>query len=200
MDNKAFFKIGYGLYLLSSSDGQRDNACVINTLLQVTSNPCLVTIAVNKQNLTHDMIVKNGKFNVSLLTESAPFEIFKQFGYQSGRTTDKLAGRTLKRSPNGLVYFEDHVNAWLSGKVISSTDLPTHTLFLAEVTDAEVLSDEESVTYSYYQRKIKPMPAETSVKKGYRCKICGYIYEGETLPDDYVCPICKHGAADFEKL
>ncbi len=200
MDNKALFKIGYGLYLLSVLDNGRDNACVTNTLIQVTSSPCLVTIAVNKQNLTHDMILSSGKFNVSMLTESAPFDIFKQFGYQSGRNVDKFAGRTLKRSPNGLVYFDENVNAWLSGKVISSTDLPTHTLFLAEVTDAEVLNDEESVTYSYYQKHIKPAPTSVSNKKGYRCKICGYIYESDVLPPDFVCPICKHGAADFEKL
>ncbi len=199
MNNDALFKIGYGLYLLSASENGHDNACIINTVSQVTCSPCRLTIVVNKANLTHDMIINTGVFNLSVLTEETPFDIYKQFGYQSGRTVDKLANMNLPRSANGLVYLNYDANAYISGKVISTTDLGSHTLFLAEVTAAEVLNNQPSVTYDYYQKHVKPAP-QPAAKKGFRCKICGYIYEGDTLPPDFICPWCKHGAADFEKI
>lgn len=200
MDHSAFFKIGYGLYVLSARENAKDNACIINTLTQVTTTPCRITIAVNQLNLTHDMIQDTGLFNISILSQRAPFDLFRHFGYQSGKTVDKFAGRSDPRSDNGLIYLDRNTSAFLSGKVVSSTDLGTHTLFLADVLDAKVLSGEEPVTYAYYQKNIKPAPIVPEKKKGWRCKICGYIYDEEDLPADFICPICKHGASDFEKI
>ncbi len=200
MDNKALFNIGYGLYILTSKDGDKDNGCVINTLMQITSDPLRCIIGVNKNNYTHDLIKKSGVFNVSVLTKSVPFELIKHFGFQSGRDNEKIKGfAPIAKTDNGLAYVTDNTNAVLSFKVTNETDFGTHTLFTAEVTDAKTLSSEETVTYTYYQKYIKPKP-EKSIVKGWRCKICGYIYEGEELPKDFVCPICKHGAVDFEKI
>jgi len=197
MDRNAMFKLSYGLFVLTAKEGGKDNGCIINTVTQVTSEPNRITIALNKANYTHTLIENTGEFNVSILSEKAAFSTFQHWGFQSGRDTDKVAGITFRRSENGLIYLTEGVNAYLSAKVISKTDLGTHTLFLADVTAGEILSQDESVTYSYYQRNIKPKPQATS-KKGFICKICGYIYEGETLPDDFICPICKHPASDFE--
>lgn len=199
MDNKAMFKLSYGLYVLTAKDQGKDNGCIINTAAQVTTTPNRITVAVNKQNYTHDMIKNSGEFNVSVLDQTAPFSVFQNFGFQSGRDTDKVSGMNMERSANGILYLKESTAAYISGKVVQEVDLGTHTLFLADVTDAEMLSGKEAVTYSYYQANIKPKPEKTE-KKGYRCKICGYIYEGETLPEDYVCPICKHGAIDFEPI
>lgn len=198
MDQKVLFKIGYGLYVLTAREAGRDNGCIINTVTQVTSSPCRVTIAVCKENLTHDMVRRTGKFNVSILTEEAAFDTFRHFGYQSGKKVDNFAVAEPLRSANGLAYLGEGTNSYLSCRVLNATDLGTHTLFLAEVEDAAVLSPGESVTYAYYQKKIKPAPAARP-QKGYRCPVCGYVYEGETLPDDFVCPICKHSGADFVK-
>ena len=202
MDNAALFKLGYGLYVLSAKEGDKDNGCIINTLLQVTSAPTLTgTIAVNKQNYTHDMIVNSGQFNISVLTTQAPFDLFKHFGFQSGRNADKLSGYPgVKRSENGLVYLSEHTNAYLSFKVSSTIDFGTHTMFAADITAGETLGADESVTYAYYQRQIKPRPDASAQKKGYRCRICAYVYEGDPLPPDFICPLCKHGASDFEKI
>jgi flavin reductase (DIM6/NTAB) family NADH-FMN oxidoreductase RutF/rubredoxin len=200
MDNNAMFKIGYGLYVLSSNQAGKDNGCIINTVAQVTSNPNRMMITVNKQNYTHDMVDNTKKFNVSILTTEAPFDLFKRFGFQSGSSVNKFEGfESIERSENGILYLNKYTNATISCEVFSQVDLGTHTMFLADVKDAKVLSNEETVTYSYYQSNIKPKPTET-VKKGWRCKICGYIYEGEVLPEDFICPICKHGAIDFEKI
>lgn len=200
MDNNAMFKIGYGLYILSAHQDGKDNGCIINTVTQVTNTPNRIMIAVNKQNYTHDMIDATKAFNVSILTTQAPFEIFTRFGFQSGRNVDKLDNfGTIDRTENGIFYVNQYTNAAISAEVFNQVDLGTHTMFLADVKDAIVLSNEETVTYSYYQSNIKPKPAETA-KKGWRCKICGYIYEGEILPPDFICPICKHGASDFEKI
>lgn len=189
------------MYILSAQEEGIDNACIINTVTQVTSTPCRMTIAVNKMNRTHRMIHETGVFNVSILSEKASFEIFKRFGYQSGANVDKFAGRSDPRSKNRLVYLTEGTNAFLSGKVVSEIDLGTHTLFLADVTEAEILDDAASVTYDYYQKFIKPAPDQTAPKKkGWRCRICGYIHEEEDLPADFICPICKHGAADFERI
>ncbi len=201
MDNSALFKIGYGLYVLTALDGGKDNGCITNTMLQVTSTPDLVgVITVNKQNFTHDMIMNSKEFNVSILTTEASFDIFKRFGFQSGRTADKFSGyNNFQRSKNGIIYITESANAFLSFKVTDTFDFGTHTMFKAIITDGEVLSNAESVTYSYYQQHIKPKP-QPAAKQGYRCNICGYIHEGETLPADFICPICKHGAIDFVKI
>ena len=201
MDPAAFFKLSYGLFVLTAREGEKDNGCIINTTQLLTDTPKRITIAVNKQNLTHDMILRTGVFNVSVLTEKVPFKVFQHFGFQSGRDTDKFAGWQGPRSANGLCYLPEYTNALLSGRVISTADYGTHTLFVAEVTEARILSEEPSVTYSYYFQHIKPKPQpQAEQKKGFVCKICGYVYEGDTLPEDFVCPLCKHGAADFEPL
>ncbi len=199
MDPKAMFQLTYGLFVLTARDGEKDNGCIINTAGQVTVTPNRITIAVNKQNYTHDMILKTGVFALSILDQSAPFSLFQQFGFQCGRTVDKLANTPVQRTPEGVAYLMQHSSAWIAGKVVQTMDLGTHTLFLADVTDAGVLSGAEPVTYAYYQKAIKPKPQPTN-KKGWRCKVCGYIYEGDPLPADFICPICKHGAADFERI
>ena len=201
VENAALFKLSYGLFVLTARDGAKDNGCIINTAAQVTSTPLRISIAVNKANYTHDMIAKTGAFNLSVLSESTPFRVFQQFGFQSGRDVEKLAGDE-PRMENGIAYLGEHANAVLSGRVVSAVDCGTHTIFIADVTEAHVLSSEPSATYAYYFAHIKPkpQPAEGQKKKGFVCKICGYVYEGETLPADFVCPLCKHGAEDFEPL
>lgn len=200
IDEKSLFKIPYGLYVLTSNDGEKDNGCIINTVMQVTNKPNRISIAVNKLNFTHDMIKKTGVFNVSVLTQSVPFSVFERFGFKSGKDTDKFSGfEHTAVSQNGLKYLTAYTNALISGKVVSSEDCGTHTVFIADVTQAEILSDEKSVTYDYYFANIKPKPAVgKSKKKRYVCKICGYVYEGDELPNDFICPLCKHGAEDFE--
>lgn len=200
MDMSVMFKLGYGLYVLTAKDDAKDNGCIINTVMQVTSNPLQVAIAVNKKNYTNEMIQKTRKFNLSILSEKADFEIYKHFGYQSGREVDKFASFTeAKRSPNGVLYITKGTNAYISAYVQQEVDLGTHSLLIAQLVASESLSDDKSATYDYYQNFVKPKP-ENVAKKGWRCKICGYIYEGENLPADYICPICKHGAIDFERL
>lgn len=200
MDSKAMFNLSYGLFILTAKDGEKDNGCIVNTVGQVTSQPNRISLTVNKANYTHDMILKTKEFNVSVLAENSKFETYKHWGFQSGRNTDKLESISFKRSANGLVYIADETNAFLSAKVVSTLDLGTHTLFIADVTDGEVLSQVPSATYSFYQNNIKPKPASTEKRKGFICTVCGYIYEGETLPDDFICPVCKHPASDFRPL
>ncbi len=202
MNTNAMFKIGYGLYVLTAKENGFDNGCIINTVSQVTSNPNRITVAVNKANKTHDMILASGEFNVSVLSTSATFDIFKAFGFRSGKDVDKFADfKSVERSGNGLYYITDATNAFISAKVINATDLGTHTLFLADVNDCEVLSEATSVTYDYYHKYIKPKPeVKKTAKVYYRCKICGYIHESDTLPDDFICPLCKHPASDFERV
>jgi flavin reductase (DIM6/NTAB) family NADH-FMN oxidoreductase RutF/rubredoxin len=202
LNNSAMFKIGYGLYVLTANENGFDNGCIVNTVIQVTSNPNRISVTVNKANKTHDMIQDTGKFNVSMLSESAPFDIFKHFGFQSGKNVNKFSDYSnAVRSANGIYYLPNYTTAFLSATVYSSVDLGTHTMFIANVTDGEVTSEEKSVTYDYYQSNIKPKPqnVETKAKVAYRCRICGYVYEGE-LPADFICPICKHGASDFERI
>ena len=196
---EAFFNLQYGLFLLSTRDGGKDNASVINTVMQITDNPKKIVIGVNKSSYNCEIIEKTDVFNVSILSEKVNFETFKQFGFASGRDQDKTAGMDLKRAENGIVYFDVNTNAFLSARVCEKVDCGTHMLFIAEITEAEVLSADRSITYEYYHKNIKPAP-ETKKAKGYVCKICGYTYEGETLPDDFVCPWCKHGADDFEEM
>ena len=200
MDNKAMFNLSYGLFILTAKDGEKDNGCIVNTVGQVTSQPNRISLTVNKANYTHDMILKTKEFNVSVLAENSKFETYRHWGFQSGRNTDKLESISFKRSANGLVYIAEETNAFLSAKVVSTMDLGTHTLFIADVTDGEVLSQVPSATYSFYQNNIKPKPASTEKRKGFICTVCGYIYEGETLPDDFICPVCKHPASDFRPL
>ena len=207
IDPAAMFKLSYGLFVLSAKDETKDNGCIINTAIQITSAPLRLSIAVSKANFTHDMIIKSGEFNVSILDTTAPFELFQQFGFQSGRDTDKFASATYNdRTSNGIRYIPGHSNCVISAKVADTYDYGTHTLFIADITESIVLSNEPSVTYQYYFDNIKPKPQpkpaneSAEKKKGFVCKICGYVYEGDTLPDDFICPICKHGAADFEPL
>ncbi len=200
MDTSALFKIGYGLYVLSANEMGKDNACIVNTVMQVTSNPCQIAVCVNKNNLTCEMIQHTKKLNISVLAEGVDFNVFKTFGFQSGRNTEKFTNfPDVKRSPNGVLYITKNTNAYFSAYVQQEVDLGTHIMFIAELVEAKVLSDKPTVTYDFYQKNIKPKP-QISDKKGWRCKICGYIYEGEVLPPDFICPICKHGASDFERI
>jgi flavin reductase (DIM6/NTAB) family NADH-FMN oxidoreductase RutF len=198
---KAMFDLSYGLYVLTAREGGRDNGCIVNTACQITDTPQRITVTVNKATLTHEMILKTGMFNVSVLSTAAPMGIFRRFGYQSGRDVDKFEGIEIRRSKNGLSYIPCDTNAYISAKVIQVVDVGTHSLFVADVEEAKVISNELSCTYDYYFRNIKPAPKPTAEKKtGWVCKICGYVYEGDPLPPDFICPICKHGAADFERL
>ena len=201
IEQNAMFKLSYGLFVLTALDGDKHNGCIINTAVQLTDTPKRITVAVNKNNFTHDMIKNTGKFNVSILSTSAPFALFQQFGFQSGRDVEKFDGKfEIRVSENGLIYLNQYANAFISGKVVDALDYGTHTLFVADVTEAKVLSPEPSVTYSYYFEHIKPKPQpKQEDKPGWVCKICGYVYEGENLPADFICPLCKHGADDFEK-
>lgn len=202
MNEKALYKIPYGLFLLTARENNKDNGCIINTVMQVSENPTHICISVSKNNLTHDMIVRTRSFNVSSLSTSTSFELFQHFGMQSGRTVNKFADYPdVARSANGLLYLTKSASACFSAKVTMYLDLGSHTLFIGELTDKQVLSEEETCTYGYYQSNIKPKPElSTDTKKGWVCTICGYVHEAETLPDDFICPLCKHGKNDFEKL
>ncbi len=200
IENGAMYKISYGLYMLTTTDGEKQNGCIVNTVAMLTDNPKRVTVFVNKANYSNELLKKTGVFNVSVLTESAPFELFKQFGFVSGRQKDKFAEGTYEKSENGLYYLPEHANALISGKVVESYDYGTHTLFVAEVTEAKKLGDEKSVTYEYYQQNIKAKPQAKAEegKEKWVCKVCGYVHEGP-LPEDFICPWCKHPASDFER-
>ena len=198
-DPKALFNIGYGLYVVTCNDGKKDNGLIVNTVTQLTDTPMRVAVTINKKNYSHDVIKETGKMNVNCLTTEAPFKVFEAFGFVSGRNVDKFADCTPSRSENGLVVLPRYINAFISLEVESYVDIDTHGMFICRVTEAQVLSDKETMTYTYYQKNVKPRP-KTEKKNGYVCKICGYVYEGEELPEDFVCPLCKHGAADFEKI
>jgi len=198
-DLSALFNIGYGLYVVTSNDGKKDNGLIVNTVTQVTNTPNRVAVTINKENYSHHVIRQTGIMNVCCLDVTAPFSIFQNFGFQSGRTADKFAGIEELRSDNGLRFLPQHTNAFMSLKVEQYVDLGTHGMFICSVTEARVLGNQETMSYTYYQNHVKPKP-ETDGKKGFVCKVCGWIYEGETLPDDIVCPLCKHGAADFEPI
>lgn len=203
MDNKAMYHLSYGLFVLTSALEGKDNGCITNTGIQVTSEPNRISIAVNKANYTQEMVQKSGRFNLSILSEAASFDLFRHFGFQSGREVDKFADFSdCRRSANGLYYITAGTNAYLSATVEQAIDLGSHTLFIAAVDDMEVLSSVPSATYAYYQSQIKPKPVQqaSTGKTVWRCKVCGYIYEGEELPADYICPLCKHPASDFEKV
>lgn len=203
MDKKAMYHLTYGLFVLTARLGEKDNGCIINTAGQVTSTPNRISITVNKDNLTHDLVKESGKFNISILSERASFDLFKHFGFQSGREVDKFDGYTAcKRSENGLYYITEGTNAYISATVEQAIDLGSHTMFIASVDDMEVLASDPSASYAYYQSSIKPKPEKKDAggKTVWRCTVCGYVYEGDVLPDDFVCPLCKHPASDFEKV
>lgn len=204
MNEKAMFKLSYGLFVLTAREKEQDNGCIINTAMQVTAEPNRLSIAVNKANLTHDMLVRTGECTISVLSEDADFGLLQRFGFQSGKETDKFAGfNGMERGKNGIYYVTEGTNSYISAKVGQMLDLGSHTLFIAEVTDMEILSDVPSATYAYYQSNIKPKPENTTAPSGktiWRCTVCGYEYEGEELPEDYICPLCKHPASDFEKV
>ncbi|MBR5516103.1 MAG: flavin reductase [Clostridia bacterium] len=195
----ALFKIGYGLYVVTSNDGKKDNGLIVNTVTQVTDNPKLIAVTINKENYSHHVIKQTGKMNVNCLSVDAPFKVFETFGFQSGRNVDKFKDCTPLRTDNGLIFLPRYINAVMSLKVEQYIDMGTHGMFICSVPEARVISDAESMTYSYYHANVKPKP-ETEGVKGYVCKICGFIYDGAELPDDYICPLCKHPASDFEKI
>ena len=198
-DLTALFRIGYGLYVVTSNDGKKDNGLIVNTVIQLTDTPNRVAVNINKANYSHHVIKQTGMLNVNCLSTEAPFSVFEQFGFQTGRSVDKFAGPTVHRSDNGLVFLDKYINAFMSLKVEDYVDLGTHGMFICSVTEARVMSNQETMTYTYYQKHVKPKP-QTEGKKGWVCKVCGYIYEGDELPADYICPLCKHGAADFEPI
>ena len=195
----ALNRIGYGLYVVTSHDGKKDNGLIVNTVSQVTSTPNRVAVTINKDNYSYHVIRQTGKMNVNCLSVDAPFRVFETFGFRSGRTADKFADITPLRADNGLAFLPQYINAMLSLRVESEVDLGTHGMFICAVTEARVISDAESMTYAYYHAHVKPKP-ESDGKKGFVCKVCGYIYEGDTLPEDFICPLCKHGAEAFEKI
>lgn len=204
IEQEAMYKLTYGLFVLTTKTDEGQNGCIVNTVSMITDNPKRITVFVNKANYTEELIRKTGIFNVSILTQSAPFAVFKQFGFCSGRDTDKFAGKSYPKAENGIYYIPENTNAVISAKVVGTHDYGTHTLFVAEVTEAKTLSSEKSVTYEYYQSNIKPKPQAPKAEESqgvekWVCKICGYTHEGP-LPDDFVCPWCKHPASDFEKI
>lgn len=204
LDPTALFTLSYGLYVLTAREGGRDLGCIVNTVTQLTENPTRIAVSVNKQNFTNEVIQRTGLFNVSVLTEAATMDLFRHFGFQSGRDVDKFAGRTDPVSENGLRYIGGPANALISGKVEQAIDCGTHMLYIALVTEARKLSDAPSMTYAYYFANVKPRPqpkpAQEKPRRGFVCRICGYFYEGDELPPDFICPLCKHGAADFEPV
>ena len=197
-DKAALFDLGYGLYVVTSNDGKKDNGLIVNTVTQVTSTPNRVAVTINKDNYSHHVIKNSGKMNVNCLTEEAPFKVFEAFGFVSGRNVDKFKDCTPERAENGLIYLPKYINSYISLEVEEYVDLGTHGMFICSVTELEKISDAPTMTYTYYQNNVKPKPKAD--KKGYVCKICGYVYEGETLPEDFICPLCKHPASDFEEI
>ena len=205
MDKKAMYKLSYGLFVLTAKEGDKDNGCIINTAIQAASTPNQISICVNKANYTHDMISRTGEFTVSVISQKASFDLIKHFGFQTGREVNKFADFTsCERGANGIYYITQGTNAYISVKVTKTEDIGSHTMFIGEITDMEVLSEEASATYEYYMNNIKPKPEEVGKTSDgqtvWRCKICGYEYVGEELPDDFICPLCKHPASDFEKV
>ncbi len=199
IDTKALYNIGYGLYVITTNDGNKHNGMICNTVTQQTSTPAVVSVTINKSNYTCEIVQKTGVLNVNCLSVEAPFSVFERFGFSSGREVDKFADNAVKTSQNGLVVLDKYVNAFMSLKVQQSLDLGTHVMFICEITEAEVLANAETMSYAYYHKNVKPKP-QARKSLGYMCKICGYVYDGETLPEDFVCPVCKHPASDFEPV
>lgn len=199
MNTNALFQLSYGLYVAASKFDAKMNGCIVNTVMQVTSSPLQIAVAVNKENLTCEIIQKSNMISLSVLSETAPFSLFKHFGFQSGRETDKFVDYSFAMTGQELPYLKEHTTAFIDCKVTNTVDLGTHMLFICSVNDCDVISDEKAMTYSYYHEFVKPKP-EASAAKGWRCIVCGYVYEGEELPPDFICPWCKHGIEDFEKI
>ena len=200
MDPKAMYKLSYGLFVLTAKEGEKDNGCIINTAIQAASSPNQVSICVNKANYTHDMIMRTDELTVSVISQKAKFDLFKHFGFQTGREVDKFADySSCTRGENGIYYVTEGTNAYISVKVEKKVDLGSHTMFIGTITDMEVLSEDSSATYEYYLNNIKPKPQETTQKK-WVCSVCGYVYDGDPLPEDFICPICKHGREVFEQI
>lgn len=199
MDMTALFKLSYGLFVVTANEDKKDNGCITNTVIQVTNDPVRISVTINKSNYTCGMIERTGVFNVSVLSEEASFDTFKHWGFQSGKDTDKVVGIEFYRLENGVIYVVNGVNAVISAKVVQKVDLGTHIMFIADVTDAFSTEKTPSATYAYYHSNIKPAPQQQK-KKGWICTVCGYVYEGETLPEGFTCPTCKHPASDFKKL
>lgn len=205
MDQKAMYKLSYGLFVLTAKEGEKDNGCIINTAIQAASSPNQISICVNKANYTHDMIIRTGAFTVSVISQNAEFDLFKHFGFQSGKEMNKFAAfDDCRRGANGVYYITRGTNAFMSVRVDQTVDMGSHSMFVGEVTDMKILSDSASVTYDYYLKNIKPKPQEVAKTEGgqtiWRCSVCGYEYVGKELPDDFICPLCKHPASDFEKV
>ncbi len=198
-DLSALFNIGYGLYVVTSNDGKKDNGLIVNTVTQITNTPNRIAVTVNKENYSHHIIKQTGAMNINCLTEDAPFSVFEKFGFVSGRTVNKFEDTVQLRSDNGLIFLSRYINSFISLKVEQYLDLDTHGMFICSVTESRVVSDKPTMSYTYYQDNVKPKP-ETDGKKGFVCKVCGYVYEGDVLPADFVCPLCKHGASDFEEI
>ena len=198
-DLTALFNIGYGLYVVTSNDGKKDNGLIVNTVTQVTNSPNRIAVTINKDNYSHHVIKQTGKMNINCLSVDAPFSVFENFGFRSGRNVNKFEGSEPLRSDNGLAFLPRYINSFMSLKVEQYVDLDTHGMFICSITEARVISDAETMTCTYYQKNVKPRP-QTEGKKGFVCKVCGYIYEGDELPEDFICPLCKHGAADFEPI
>ena len=199
IDNTALFKISYGLYVVTSNDGNRHNGLIVNTVTQVTNTPNRIAVAVNKENYSHDTIKNTGILNICCLSTDAPFSVFENFGFKSGKETDKFKDIPFWTSQNGLAVPSAHINAFISLKVESYIDFDTHGMFVCTITEAKNITNTPAMTYTYYQENVKPKP-QPQKKKGYVCKICGYVYEGDPLPQDFICPLCKHGAQDFEEI
>lgn len=203
IDTNALYNIGYGLYVITSNDGTKDNGMIGNTVIQVTSNPMQVVVCINKGNYSHDVINQTGIMNVNCLSTEAPFSVFEKFGFSSGKDKNKFEGDEVVRSENGLVYLSKYINSFMSLKVENYIDFGTHGMFVCSITEAKVVSKAETMSYAYYHKNVKPKPNATkdsSGKKKWVCKICGYVHEAEELPEDFECPICGHGPADFEEL
>ncbi|MDO4834770.1 MAG: flavin reductase [Bacillota bacterium] len=204
MDKKTMYKLSYGLFVLTAKEGGKDNGCIINTAIQAASEPNQLSICVNKANYTHDMIARTGEFTVSVISQKATFDLFRHFGFRTGREVDKFADfDAWERGENGIIYVTEGTNAYISVKVSMTEDLGSHTMFAGEITDMEVLDDADSATYEYYMNSIKPKPQESGIETGetvWRCTICGYEYVGEEIPEDFICPLCKHPSSDFEKV
>ena len=199
MDPTALFKIGYGLYVVTCNDGTKQNGQIVNTVSQISNNPDRIAVNLNKANYTADVVRKTGVMNVCVLNEQAPFQEFRHFGFQSGRDVDKFAGYDhFDVAMNGVAYLTKYANAYISLKVFNVVDMGSHWMFLCDITESVVLNQIETMTYTFYQKNVKPKP--DTEKKGWVCDICGYVYEGEELPEDFVCPLCKHPASDFSKL
>ena len=199
LDMKSLFNIGYGLYVVTTNDGIKDNGLIVNTVVQLTDNPYRIMVSINKANYSCDIVLKTHKMNINCLSIEAPFKVFEQFGFKSGRDVNKFEGENVLRSENGLVFLSRYINSYFSLNVIQQADMGTHMMFICSVSEAVKVNNDDTMTYTYYQRNVKPKP-ETEGKKGFVCKVCGYIYEGDVLPDDYICPLCKHGASDFEPI